>query len=98
MKRKRKSAQRTAPPAFFFERELAGEQAPSYETMDRLLLQSHALYASSPWDLLDESDIVGVQTDASGSGDLCYCSIMGALGQVRFTPTSGPKATSSSRS
>ncbi len=81
MKPKRKSAQRTAPK-FFFEKELAGEQAPSFETMQRLIRQTQELIAISPWDIFDERDIVGVQTDPSPGGDLCYCSIMGALGQV----------------
>lgn len=39
------------------------------------------LFARHPWDLLAEDALVLVEERASG--EVCYCSVMGALGQVR---------------
>jgi hypothetical protein len=33
-----------------------------------------------PWQILDEDNLIAVRD--SVSGELCYCSVMGALGEV----------------
>src|SRR5437879_11806966 len=38
------------------------------------------LYGLRPWQFLDEDNLIVVRD--SVSGELCYCSVMGALGEV----------------
>lgn len=65
-------------PAQYFAKELAGETAPSFATLQVLYGLAGQLYELSPWRLLDESNLVL----ARAGGEMCYCSVMGALGQV----------------
>lgn len=65
----------------FFEKELVGEEPPSFAAMQTLCDLATHLLARHPWDLLAEDELVLVEEEASG--ELCYCSVMGALGQVR---------------
>lgn len=67
-------------PNRYFVKELAGEDPPSFAVLQNLYELASHLYARHPWDLLDESHLILLR---SSSGDeLCYCSVMGALGQV----------------
>ena len=71
----------TAPPEFFFVKELAGEAPPVFAAMQRLYSQATDLFGFVPWHLLDESELV--LTRDSVSGELWCCSVMGSLGEVR---------------
>jgi hypothetical protein len=67
-------------PDRFFGKELLGETPPSFSTMERLYGLAAKLYALSPWHVLDESELVLIRDSATG--ETCYCSVMGALGEV----------------
>jgi len=60
--------------------ELAGETPPSFSAMERLYGLASKLYGLRPWLVLDESQLILVRDSASG--ELCYCSVMGMLGEV----------------
>jgi hypothetical protein len=64
----------------FFTNQLIGETPPSFSTLERLYLLSARLYELRPWDLVDESELI--LTRDSATGETCYCSIMGSLGEV----------------
>ena len=64
----------------FFTNQLIGETPPSFSTLERLYSLSAQLYALRPWHLLDESELM--LTRDSATGETCYCSVMGSLGQV----------------
>ena len=63
-----------------FVRELVGETPPTFSSMERLYGLASKLYGLRPWQLLDESQLILVRDSASG--ETCYCSIMGALGEL----------------
>jgi hypothetical protein len=67
-------------PQRCFVKELAGETPPTFLAMERLYRLAADLYGLHPWRLLDEDNLI-VARD-SVSGELCYCSVMGALGEV----------------
>jgi hypothetical protein len=48
--------------------------------MERLYALSAKVYALRPWEVLEEGEFV--LTRDSGTGEACYCAVMGALGQV----------------
>lgn len=74
------SVSATAKPKRFFEKQLTGEQPPGLTTMKALLELSGEFASREPWTLLSEDQLVMVQTE---NGDqLCFCSIMGTLGEV----------------
>ena len=79
MSRKR-TASAPVPPEKCFVKELAGETPPSFQTMERLYGLASDLYGLRPWRVLDEDNLIVVRD--SVSGELCYCSVMGALGEV----------------
>ena len=79
MPRKR-SASAPVPPEQCFVKELAGETAPSFQAMKRLYGLASDLYGLRPWRALDEDNLIVVRD--SVNGELCYCSVMGALGEV----------------
>jgi hypothetical protein len=82
MGRKEESNQRlTTKPQKFFQNQLIGEESPSFVTMQTLYDSATDLLARQPWNLLAEDKLVLIE--AAGSGELCFCSVMGALGQVR---------------
>jgi hypothetical protein len=64
----------------FFEAQLKGEVAPSRETMERLLLLANEVFLRRPWELLQEDQLVMVKSP--DSGELCFCMLMGSLGEV----------------
>src|SRR6266404_5073642 len=64
----------------FFEAQLKGEIAPCRETMERLLLLANELFRRRPWELLQEDQLVMVKSP--DSGEMCFCMLMGSLGEV----------------
>jgi hypothetical protein len=70
------------PPARFFERELAGEQAPSFKSMQALYRRATQVHIRAPWNDLEEGDLVLVQEPVAN--EQCFCSVMGALGEMRM--------------
>jgi hypothetical protein len=48
--------------------------------MERVYGLASTLYGLRPWRLLDEDNLIVVRDSATG--ELCYCSVMGALGEV----------------
>jgi hypothetical protein len=63
-----------------FVEELAGETPPSFAAMQRLYGLASDLFGLRPWRMLDESQLIVARDSASD--ELCYCSVMGALGEV----------------
>jgi len=70
----------SSKPAQYFVRELSGERPPTFSLLERLYGMASELYALRPWHLLDERNLVVVRDTAIG--ETCYCSVMGALGEV----------------
>jgi len=68
-------------PERFFEKELIGEEPASFATMQELYNLANDLGDRHPWVVLAEDQLVLVE--GAASGELCICSVMGALGQVR---------------
>ena len=79
MPRKR-TACASVPPQRCFVKELAGETPPSFQAMERLYGLASDLYGLRPWRVLDEDSLIVIRD--SVSGELCYCSVMGAFGEV----------------
>ncbi len=79
-KRKAQSPPETRPE-FFFQKELAGEQPPSFATMKLLYVHAGALFEREPWERLADEQLIALELEELAP-DLCYCSIMGALGQI----------------
>ena len=77
---KKRTTSAPVPPERCFVKELAGEIPPSFPAMERLYRLSSDLYGLRPWRILDEDDLIVVRD--SVTGELCYCSVMGALGEV----------------
>jgi len=71
---------RAKEPRRFFEKQLAGEQPLSFETAGQLYRLSMKLLAVQPWEFLEDQDLILMQDGESG--EICYCSTMGALGEV----------------
>ncbi len=67
-------------PARFFEKELTGAQAPSFDTMSLLFARAAELLSREPWDLLEEDNLV--LFEEPGAPDTCFCSVMGAARQA----------------
>ena len=67
-------------PDLFFEKELAGESALTRATAAKLYDLGADFYALRPWDVLSDQDLI--MLEAPDTGEMCYCSVMGALGQV----------------
>jgi hypothetical protein len=81
IQRKETDQHLVSKPERFFEKELVGEEPPSFATMQKLYNLARELLVRHPWDLLTEDQLVLVEGVASQ--ELCFCSVMGALGQVR---------------
>src|SRR6266566_7520848 len=71
---------RAKEPRRFFEKQLAGEQPLSFETAGQLFRLGMKLLAVRPWEFLEDQDLILMQDGESG--EICYCSTMGALGEV----------------
>jgi hypothetical protein len=74
------AAARAKEPRRFFEKQLAGEQPLSFETAGQLFRLGMQLLAVQPWEFLEDQDLYLMQDGESG--EICYCSTMGALGEV----------------
>jgi hypothetical protein len=77
---KKRAGSAALPSDRCFVMELAGETPPTFSAMERLYGLASKLYGLRPWQLLDESQLILVRDSASS--ETCYCSIMGALGEV----------------
>jgi len=77
---KKQNASGPVPRQRWFAKELADEIRPSFSAMERLYRLASDLYGLRPWLVLDEDNLIVVR--GSVSGELCYCSVMGALGEV----------------
>src|ERR1035437_6616142 len=77
---KKRTGSSVVVPDRCFVRELVGETPPSFSTMERLYGLASELYGLHPWRLIDESQLILVRDSASG--EVCYCSVMGMLGEV----------------
>ena len=64
----------------FFKKQLAGEAPVSFPTAKRLWEKAAELMAIRPWQFLEDQDLVLLKSPLSD--ETCYCSVMGALGQV----------------
>lgn len=64
----------------FFDKQLAGEQPLSFETAGQLYRLSMEMLLVQPWDFLEDQDLILAQDIESG--EICYCSIMVALGEI----------------
>lgn len=67
-------------PERFFEAQLKGEDPPALETMRTLCDLALEILGRRPWSVLGDGDLVLVE--GALPGETCFCSIMGALGQV----------------
>lgn len=68
------------PPDRFFEKELSGENPPSFAEMTELYRQAAKLFGLKPWSLLQENQLILIPHPEKD--ELCYCSVMGAMGEV----------------
>jgi hypothetical protein len=73
-------ASRAKTPRVFFEAQLPGEQPLSFETAVQLYQLSMEFFELKPWSFLDDDELI--LTNGSESGEICYCGVMGALGEV----------------
>lgn len=77
---KKKTTPSLGPSELFFVKELAGEEAPSLELLGELYELSGILLEFTPWEFLDESQLI--LTPQANGEDLYFCSVMGARGEV----------------
>src|SRR5437016_10534464 len=70
----------TEAPREFFKKQLAGEVPVSFPTAKRLFEKAAELMAIRPWQFLEDQDLILLKSPLSD--ETCYCSVMGALGQV----------------
>jgi hypothetical protein len=70
----------TKEPGRFFEKQLEGEEPLSLATAGRLWDSAAELLELRPWEFLGDEDLILVEDQQSQQ--ICYCSIMGALGEV----------------
>ncbi len=67
-------------PSHFFQKQLAGEEPLRWATAERLYVLASHILALAPWNFLADSEIFLLSDPHSG--ETCYCSVMGALGEV----------------
>jgi hypothetical protein len=67
-------------PFEFFKGQLPGESPLSFATAERLFAGATGLIAIRPWESLEDQHLVLLKSPLSN--EICYCSIMGALGEV----------------
>jgi hypothetical protein len=70
----------TQQPRCFFEKQLQGEESLSFQTAERLCGLATEFLVLRPWEFLGDQDLVLMEDPQSRQ--TCYCSIMGALGEV----------------
>jgi hypothetical protein len=69
-----------ATATHFFQKQLSGEEPLTWATAERLYGLAVAIFALKPWDFLADGDPLLLRDPKSG--EMCYCSVMGALGEV----------------
>jgi len=67
-------------PRCFFEKQLEREEPLSFATAERLCGSAAELLALRPWEFLGDQDLILIEDPQSQH--ICYCSVMGALGEV----------------
>jgi hypothetical protein len=67
-------------PAEFFAQQLKGEPPLKFATAERLYGLAAEVFAIKPWEFLGDGELFLVKDPVSGQ--MCYCSVMGALGEV----------------
>jgi hypothetical protein len=67
-------------PGPFFKKQLQGEEPLSFETGERVCRLAGELLLLRPWEFLGDEDLVLMEDPQSQQ--ICYCSMMGALGEV----------------
>lgn len=77
---KRRVESSPEPPDHCFQKELAGEAAPSFISLQSLYSLTMELFQLQPWEILHEDELILVRSGADG--EMCYCSVMGAAGEV----------------
>jgi hypothetical protein len=77
---RQRKPQEASPPERFFQRELAGEDGPAFEAMKTLFVRAGEVYRRQPWDDIQEVDLVMFEHPVSG--EPCFCSVMGAMGEA----------------
>lgn len=75
---RRRSA--TRPRQRFFEEQLKGERALAFATAKRLYDLASQVSFVKPWRKMGDTDLILVKDPASR--EMCYCSVLGAAGQV----------------
>jgi hypothetical protein len=64
----------------FFENQLKGEEALTLATAKRLFDLANETYVTKPWGIMGDTDLVLVKDPESE--EMCYASVLGALGEV----------------
>ena len=77
---KRRATTHLLPTDLCFANDLAGEAPPTFAAMCRLYELASKLFSLHPWQFLDEGQLIAARD--SGTGEFCFCSVMGALGEV----------------
>src|SRR5579863_15408 len=77
---RRAAASRAKKPRVFFEKQLPGEQPLSCETAEQLYHLAMAFFELAPWEFLDDDELI--LTKDPESGEICYCGVLGAQGEV----------------
>lgn len=77
---KKRATSRLVPTDLCFVNDLAGEAPPTFAAICRLYELASKLFSLRAWQFLDESQLIAVRD--SRNGEFCFCSVMGALGEV----------------
>lgn len=67
-------------PQEFFKKQLAGESPLTFPSAERLFALASGFIAVKPWQFLEDQDLILLKSPFSN--ETCYCSVMGALGEV----------------
>ncbi|MGC2111613.1 MAG: hypothetical protein WA655_19005 [Candidatus Korobacteraceae bacterium] len=67
-------------PDRFFQKQLAGEEGVSLPTAKRLYELMKQFASERPWEIIGDQDLILFEDPQSH--ELCYCSVMGVLGEV----------------
>lgn len=67
-------------PQEFFKKQLAGENPLTFPTAEHLFALASRFSAVKPWQFLEDQHLILLQSPLSN--ETCYCSVMGALGEV----------------
>lgn len=67
-------------PQEFFKKQLAGESPLTFPSAERLFALARGFIAVKPWQFLGDQHLILLKSPFSN--ETCYCSVMGALGEV----------------